>query len=142
VPLCAITAALAVYRLGEGHVRVTLNWLWLAIGLKLVFALTAFPWYQQAYRGANYAAAATDILARSAGRPLYANNVSASGLSVAAHIDLARLLQTPLTFPPDEWRDGFVITYGPDPALGQVVTLYRLGGATIALLCRGAACKP
>jgi 4-amino-4-deoxy-L-arabinose transferase-like glycosyltransferase len=140
VPLCAVAAAVTVHHLGERPVRVTLKWLWLAIGLKLVFALAVFPWYQQAYRGANYAAAATDILARSAGRPLYANNVSASGLSVAAHIDLARLPQPPLTFPPGEWRDGFVITYGPDPALGQVVTLYRLGGTVVALLCRGAAC--
>ena len=140
VPLCAVVAAVAVYRLGEAHVRVTLKWLWLAIGLKLVFALAAFPWYQQAYRGANYAAAATDILARSAGQPLYANNVSASGLSVAGHVDLARLPQPPLTFPPGGWRDGFIITYGPDPALGQVVSLYRLGGATVALLCRGSAC--
>ena len=140
VPLCAVAAAVAVHRLGERHVRVTLKWLWAAIGLKLVFALAAFPWYQQAYRGANYAVAATDILARSGGYPLYTVNVSASGLSVAAHIDLARLPQAPLTFPPGEWRDGFVIGYGPDRGLGQVVHLYRLGGTAVALLCRGAAC--
>jgi hypothetical protein len=133
-------AAVTVHHLGERHVRVTLRWLWLAIGLKLVFALAAFPWYQQTYRGANYAAVAQDILTRSAGQPLYTTNVSASGLSIAAHIDLARLPQPPLTFPPGEWRDGFVIAYGPDPTLGQVVTLYRLGGTAVALLCRGAAC--
>jgi 4-amino-4-deoxy-L-arabinose transferase-like glycosyltransferase len=142
VPLCAVAAAVAVRELGERHVRLTLRWLWAAIGLKLVVALAAFPWYQQAYRGANYGAAATDILARSAGHSLYTVNVSASGLSIAAHVDLARLPQPPLTLPPDEWRDGFVISYGPDTRLGRVVTLYRLGGTTVALLCRGAACAP
>jgi 4-amino-4-deoxy-L-arabinose transferase-like glycosyltransferase len=142
VPLCAIALAVALHGLGERHVRTTLKWLWAAIAVKLAFALVVFPWYQQSYRGANYAAAASDIIARSAGQPLYAANVSASGLSVAAHIDLARLPQPPLTFPPDEWRDGFVIGYGPDPALGEVVVVYRLGGTHVALLCRGAPCAP
>ena len=140
VPLCAALAAVAVHRLGERQVRTTLKWLWAVIAVKAVFALVAFPWYQQVYRGANYLAAATDIMARSAGYPLYAANVSASGLSVAAHIDIARLPRPPLTFPPGEWRDGFVVAYGPDSALGQVVIVYRLGGTDVALLCRGAAC--
>lgn len=140
VPLCAFVAAVAVHGLGERHVRTTLRWLWAAIAVKVVLALVAFPWYQQTYRGANYLAAATDIIARSAGQPLYTQNVSASGLSVAAHIDLARLPQPPLTFPPGEWRDGFVIAYGPDTALGRVVIVYRLGGTDVALLCRGTAC--
>jgi 4-amino-4-deoxy-L-arabinose transferase-like glycosyltransferase len=142
VPLCAVVVAVAVHRLGERCVRTTLKWLWIAIGLKLVFALAVFPYYQQHYRGANYLAAATDIIARSAGQPLYTINVGASGLSVAAHIDLLRLPQPPLTFPPAQWRDGFIIAYGPDRGLGEFVTNYRLGGTDLALLCRGAACKP
>lgn len=140
VPLCAVVVAVAVRQLGERHVRTTLNWLWVAIGLKLVFALAAFPYYQAHYRGANYLAAARDILARSADRPLYTNNVSASGLSVAAHIDLLRLPRAPLTFPPPAWHDGYVMTYGPDPGLGEVVMTYRLGGTDLVLLCRGTAC--
>jgi len=61
-------------------------------------------------------------------------------LSVAAHINVARLPQPPLTFPPAQWANGFVIAYEPDPKLGEVAAQYRLGGNTLYLLCRGAAC--
>jgi len=46
----------------------------------------------------------------------------------------------PLTWPPAQWDDGFVIAYVPDPKLGQVVERYRLGGNDLYLLCRGTAC--
>jgi hypothetical protein len=79
-------------------------------------------------------------MARTAGHPLYTQNVSASGLSVAAYIDVARLPQPPLTFPPVALQDGFVISYEPDPEIGAIAAQYRLGGNDLYLLCRGAAC--
>jgi len=105
-----------------------------------LLVLAVFPYYQERYRGAGYAIAARQIFARTAGHPLYANNVSASGLSVAAHIDVLRLPQPPLVFPPAEWSTGFVMSYSADPALGEVAEHYRLGGNDLYLLCRGAAC--
>jgi hypothetical protein len=67
-------------------------------------------------------------------------NVSASGLSVAAYIDTARLPLPPLVIPPAQWSAGFVIAYEPDPQLGDIAEKYRLGGNELYLLCRGAAC--
>jgi hypothetical protein len=67
-------------------------------------------------------------------------NVSASGLSVAAYIDTARLPLPPLVIPPAQWSAGFVIAYEPDPQLGDIAEKYRLGGNDIYLLCRGDAC--
>ena len=99
-----------------------------------------FPLYQARYRGANYAETAQIIRDRTQGPALYTNNVSASGLSVAAHINVARLPQPPLTFPPTKWVDGFVMAYEPDPKLGEVAAQYRPGGNVFYLLCRGAAC--
>jgi len=118
----------------------TRHWLAAAIVLKLLLMLIVFPWYQVKYRGANYAETAQAIIARTAGHSLYTANVSASGLSVAAHIDVARLPRPPLTFPPAEWLDGYVIAYEPDPRLGELKAQYRMGGNELYLLCRGTAC--
>lgn len=59
---------------------------------------------------------------------------------IAVKLDVLRLPAPPLTFPPRQWESGFVMAYAPDPRLGQVAVEYRLGGNTLYLLCRGAAC--
>jgi 4-amino-4-deoxy-L-arabinose transferase-like glycosyltransferase len=141
LPLAAIVCAVIIARGGETDIRTVMRWLWAAVALKLVFLLVLLPYHQSHYRGANYPAAARDILQRAAGEPLYSSNVTASGLSVTAHLDLLRLPQPPLTFPPREWESGFVVTHAPDEQLGRVAAEYRLGGTPLYLLCRGAACK-
>jgi 4-amino-4-deoxy-L-arabinose transferase-like glycosyltransferase len=140
LPLLALVIAVAIWSTGERHIVTAMKWLWGAVTLKLIVVLAVFPYYQQHYRGENYAAAAREIIARTASHPLFTNNVSASGLSVAAHIDILRLPQPPLTFPPAQWDSGFVIVYEPDARLGRVAQRYRLGGDDLYLLCRGAAC--
>jgi 4-amino-4-deoxy-L-arabinose transferase-like glycosyltransferase len=140
-PLAALVLARALWESGERAVTVTQRWLIAAVAVKLVLALAVFPWYQERYRGLNYETAARDIHALAAGWPLYTLNVSASGLSVTAHLDILRLPQPPLTFPPQRWESGFVIGYRPDPAIGRAAAHYRLGGSDLYLLCRGAACE-
>ncbi len=140
VPLAAMVCAALI---AQGSERVRRNaWrsMWLVVAVKFIFVVIAFPQYQQRYRGANYAEAAAAILQRTAGHVLYTTDVSASGLAVTAHIDVMRLPQPALVFPPAEWQDGFVIAYEPDPKLGVTAAQYRLGGNAIYLLCRGRAC--
>jgi 4-amino-4-deoxy-L-arabinose transferase-like glycosyltransferase len=141
MPLAAIVCAVVIQRSGEERMRTATRWLWAAVGLKLVFLLGFYPYYQAQYRGQNYEDAARDIQRRAGGEPLYSSNVTASGLSVTAHLDLLRLPQPPLTFPPREWASGFVVSHAPDAAAGRVAAEYRLGGTPLYLLCRGAACK-
>jgi hypothetical protein len=117
------------------------RWIVGMIVVKLILVLALFPYYQSRYRGENFEEAARDIVKRTAGHALYTNNVTASGMSVTAHIDVLRLPAAPITFPPGQWESGFVITYQPDPALGQVAAEYRFGGNRLYLLCRGAACE-
>lgn len=140
-PLAGLLIARLLWCAGTRAVSVTQRWLVVAVVAKLVVVLAAFPYYQKQYRGENYATAARDIMERTRGYPLYANNVSASGLSVTAHLDILRLPAPPLTFPPSQWESGFVINYTQDPALGKVAMQYRLGGNDLYLLCRGAACE-
>jgi hypothetical protein len=139
-PLAGLAIARLLWRAGPHALTVTQRWLVAMLAAKLAVVLAAFPYYQAHYRGANYAAVARQILDRTAGHPLYTTNDSASGLSVSANIDVLRLPAAPVTYPPERWDSGFVITYKPDDAVGRVAEHYRLGGRDLYLLCRGAAC--
>ena len=139
-PLAGLVIARVLWHGGNAVLATTRKWVIGLIVIKLLVVLIVFPLYQQRYRGANYAEAAQAIIARTAGYPLYTLNVSASGLSVTAYIDTARLPQQPLAFPPADWRDGFVVAYEADEKVGQVAEHYRLAGNDLYLLCRGAAC--
>ncbi len=138
-PLFALAIAQVIRSSDQGGLRLAARWLAGVIVFKLVAALWLFPYYQAHFRG-DYGAVARDIAARTAGQPLYAADVSATGLSVTARLDTARLPRPPLTFPPAQWHTGFVIAYTPDPALGRLTREYRLGGSRLYLLCRGKAC--
>ena len=140
VPLAAMVCAALIAQGGERLRRNAWRAMWAVVAIKIIFVVIAFPQYQQRYRGANYAGAAAAILQRTAGHTLYTRDVSASGLAVTAHIDVMRLPQPALVFPPADWQDGFVIAYEPDPKLGETAARYRLGGNDIYLLCRGTAC--
>jgi 4-amino-4-deoxy-L-arabinose transferase-like glycosyltransferase len=141
VPLVAMVFAALISQGSEGLRRNAWRGMWLVVVIKIFFVAIAFPQYQQRYRGANYAEAAAAILQRTAGHTLYTTDVSASGLAVTAHINVIRLPQPALVFPPAEWKDGFVIAYKADKKLGLVFESYRLGGNDLYLLCRGKACS-
>lgn len=140
VPLAAIVFAGLIMQGGDRVQAIARRLLWGMIALKVLFVALAFPVYQTQYRGANYAIAAQKIVEQARGRALYTVNVSASGLSVVSNIDVMRMPLPALTWPPEGWRDGFVIAYDPDPQLGAVAAQYRLGGDVLYLLCRGSAC--
>ena len=140
-PFVALAAAWAIWRAGASAVKVTLRWLAAVLVLKLVLVLAVFPYYQSHYRGEDHWLAARDIHARTAGHRLYTRDDSASGLSVSAHLDLMRLPQAPLTFPPAAWDDAFLISPAPGASEESVVRQYRVGRNDLYLLCRGAACR-
>ena len=140
-PLIGLVLAMSLWRAWLHNAASVRGWLGAAIIFKLVAAVLVFPYYQSHYRGENYAATARDIIKLTTGHALYTADVSASGLSVAGYIDAWRYPQSaPLRWPPPEWGPGFVLSYTPNPALGQVAKHYPLGGNDLYLLCRGAAC--
>lgn len=138
-PLISLLIAAAIWRCGERPVAITVRWLTVMVALRYVIGLWGFPWYQQHYRG-DYAGTAAQIAATTHGFPLYATDYSATGLSVTAHLDTMRYPEPYLRWPPPQWDSGFVLSYTPNAELGQVKASYKLGGNTLYLLCRGAAC--
>lgn len=141
LPLLALVMVVTAFKQGALGVRVALRWLWAAVALKFLLAVGAFPIYQQKVRGENYAITASVVLHRTAGYPIYSQDVSAAGLSVTAYMNLLRLPQRTLTFAPAQWDRGFVISNLPDAPLGKLAARYPLGGDTLYLYCRGAACE-
>ena len=139
-PLFALVAARIIWQSGEAALAVAGKWIVAALALKFAVALVIFPYYQHHYRGANYAEAASDIVAISKGYPLYAKTPSAHGLSVSAYINRQRYPQAVLLWPPADWTDGFLVAV---PELVESDTVYKeytLGADKLYLLCRGSAC--
>ena len=140
-PLFALVLAYLIWGLGDKAKTLAMRLFVALLGLKLVFVIVAFPYYQRHYRGENYETAAREILHRTEGHKLYLNYFGSSGLNVTAYLDILRLPQAPLTFPPAQWESGFVLAHTPDPALGRIAEQYRLGAENLYLLCRGSACS-
>ena len=139
-PLVALAAAIVLWRAGETAVLSSRRWLGGMLVFKVIAVVLLFPYYQSHYRGENYALAARDIIALTAGQPLYVTDVSASGMSVAGYIDAYTQPAPPLQVPPAAWESGFVIAYEEDAKLGQTFKHYPLAANDLYLLCRGAAC--
>ena len=140
VPLLALALAVAICRLGDVGIRTAMRWMWAAVALKFVLATVLFPLYQHHVRGESYATTAQEVLRYTAGYPLYSHDVSAAGLSVTAYMNIQRLPLRALAFAPARWDNGFAISNLPDAPLGTITAQYPLGGDTLYLYCRGAAC--
>ncbi|MEW6562306.1 MAG: hypothetical protein AB1400_03655 [Pseudomonadota bacterium] len=137
-PFVALAAAYLVFR-PESPFQAR-RWVkgMLAVGLLLL--TVAYPYYQSHYRGENYQHTAREILAKYGHYTLYSYNTSAAGLSVTAYIDTMRPDRPALTFPPNDFQEGIVLAVEPQAVNGTLLTQYRLGGDTLYLICRGAAC--
>ena len=138
-PLAAFLIAYVLWRQSATRMRVVVNCLIAVIVLKYVAALWIFPLYQREYRG-DHRAGAAEIEAIIRGHALYATDVSATGLSVAAYIDADRFPQQPLQWPPRDWASGFVLSHEANSEQGRVYREFKFGRQTLYLLCRGVAC--
>jgi len=140
-PLFGLVLARVLWRAGPAGTRTMVRWVSVLIALKLVYLVVAYPYYQATYRGANYLQTASDVQARARGFSVYSDSWTAAGLSVVTHLDIMRIPQSLVTYPPDGWNDGFLLTELDAARKGNVVKSYKLGGAELFLVCRGAACN-
>lgn len=118
----------------------SVKWIAVAIALKFVCGLWFFPYYYERRRG-SFNEVARDIVQTVGRHPLYATDVTASGISTVAHIDRLIYPKAPVVWPPERFSSGFVISHEPDQTIGAPCKKYRAGGHTVYLLCRGEACS-
>ncbi|MGH8616142.1 MAG: ArnT family glycosyltransferase [Burkholderiales bacterium] len=139
-PLFALALGLVVWQAGPRAVKLAVRCMAVMVGLKLLFAVALFPWYQHHYRGKNYADIAAAIQARVGDRTLYTLNDTAAGLSVIGYLDTRRWPAPAIVWAPEGWDNAYAIAEEGDAAQGRVVERFKLGGDEVLLLCRGSAC--
>ncbi len=140
-PLFALVAARIIWQSGEAALTLARKWVVAALALKFAAALVVVPYYQDHYRGANYAKAASDIVSITQGYPLYAKTPNAHGLSVVAYINQQRYPQAALRWPPEHWQDGFLVAVPEQAQADMIYKEYILAADKLYLLCRGSACN-
>lgn len=140
-PVIALVCADLIWRSGQSARTLALRWFAAIIAIKFVFALVLFPWYQVHYRGKNYAEAALTLMERTKGHALYVADDRAPALSVVSAMNTLRFPEAPLSFPPDRFESGFVLSKGENPAWGSVAEIYTLAKDQLYLLCKGKACN-
>ena len=132
-PLIAFVLGYMIWQLGKNAIRTTFLMLVVCIVLRYVVGIWGFPYYEAHYRG-NYEAVARDILSITQDRPLYANDVTAAGISVAAQIEAIRFPDATLKFPDAHFKEGFLISHTPDFPNAHIQKIYPLGNQKIYLL--------
>ena len=140
-PLFALVCAWIIWQAGEVAQRTTRRWLSTAVLFCFLLGLVIFPYYQQNFRGKNYASAASEIVAIIHSQPIYTTDSSSAGLNVTAYINQLRYPQQALQYPPPQWENGFVLARTANPELGMIHRKFQLLGDELYLLCRGAACQ-
>lgn len=139
-PVVALISADIIWRSGQAGRDLAMKWFAVVIALKFLFSLILFPYYQTQYRGQNYVIAAQDIMERTRNFPLYAMDDRSIGLCISSYIDQFHYPLAPLTIPPKDFSDGYVLAKDINPDIGQLAESYKVAADEIFLLCKGAAC--
>jgi len=139
-PFAAIIMAATLWQAKDKAVQLTIIIAALFIGVKWLSAFTGLPWFERmSYR---YETISEDIIKLSRGFPLYSIDDVSSGLTTVAIIDSKRWPLQPVTTPPHDWQNGFVISAGAQQIQGNIVKVYQPTARDhLYLLCRGKACQ-
>jgi len=138
-PMIAFCLGGYLSRIDLRTLRVAVGCISVAVVLKYIAMVWAFPAYEVRYRG-DAVAVAKDILYATQDAPLYIDDSSSAGLTIAANIDQMRWPAAPITFPLAESRDGWIITRHAESAGRTLVRDYWLGGDHVYLVCSGRDC--
>jgi 4-amino-4-deoxy-L-arabinose transferase-like glycosyltransferase len=125
-------------RMSVRTVRIAVWCIASVIALKYV-AMVGFPIYQSTYRGSAMAVA-KDIVAITGTAPVYDDDSTSVGLSIAGNVDALRWPSAPLTWLPGDLHGGWILTRQPGKPATSIVLTRRLGRDTVYLLCSGRAC--
>ena len=143
LPLYPLIAWLIASRLSAeslGITRIAVYSIITVVALKFV-AIWIFPGIQNRQKG-DAAAAATDIVSIT-GRddPIYTDDPSSAGLSIAGNVDSYRWPARPVTWIPAGAPDGWILTRIASRPGTEVMRSVVLGKEKMYLLCSGKTCS-
>lgn len=139
-PLIALLGARLIWHSEEAGRVLALRWFTGLLIFKLLFVVALYPYYQSHFRGENYVIAAHEIVAQTAGIPLYSNDPRSITENIVSEIDRLKMPHDLVLAPPLNWDNGFLLTMQPEPG-SPVFSKLRVANDDVYLLCRGAACN-
>lgn len=142
-PLFALCSAYIILRFPKSPIRLTLVLLISCLVLKYILGLWGYGFIDKKIRG-DYRAIAQDILKKTAPYPICIQDVTATGLSVTAEIDVLHLPKPPLRYCEVQGNNDFLLLSSPDVLPlpnGKMLQVYPVGNHKLYLFCRGLACQ-
>lgn len=109
------------------------------VSLKFI-AIAIFPSIQTRQKGDAIAVARDIVAITGRNDPIYTDDPSSAGLSVAGNIDSYRWPARPLTWIPNGIPDGWILSRITDRSGAEVVRTVSLGKEKMFLLCSGKTC--
>lgn len=123
-----------------GFTRVAVYSIIAVVALKYV-AICVFPGIQTRQKGDAVAAAKDIVTITGSDDPIYTDDPSSAGLSVAGNVDSYRWPARPLTWIPAGTPDGWILTRIADRPGTAIVRSVALGEEKMFLLCSGKTCS-
>jgi 4-amino-4-deoxy-L-arabinose transferase-like glycosyltransferase len=139
LPFIGLTISFLIFYGAPRVQQWSVKWIIAAIVLKFALGSLGFPFFHQQSR-ASFEPVAKDILRSVGNHHLYATDMSGSALSIVSRVDRLIYPKAPLTWPPAQFNDGFVISYWRDQDMGIIVKKYAVGQDEVYLRCKGTAC--
>jgi len=139
VPLYGLVAVLLtglLLQLDKDRFKMAVKIILVVLILKIPYSFAVLPWLKDWRPDHSLKAVAADVLQRTRGTPVRTQNDIASGLAIAAYMDVQ--------LPPDQyihWYDGeehgvFIITEQPETGFGELVKAYPIRGRHLYLYRR------
>lgn len=139
VPMYGMAALLLTgltLQMDSRRMRQTLIIITLVVIVKIPYSLGILPYIKDWRPERDVKAVAEEILQLTADAPLYTRNDVATGLAIAAYIDVWRRERPPIRWYSGHETDVYILAEVETPELGQLVQSWRLRGDHVYLYRR------
>jgi len=136
VPLYGLVALLLtglLLQLEQARLRQAMLLITLIVMIKIPYSLVILPGIKDWLPERNVKVVATEIMHLTDDAPLFSQDDVATGLAIAAYIDVWRQHRPPITWWHNSNKNAYILAETPTPALGRLVKSWRLRGDHVYL---------
>jgi len=140
VPLYGLMALFLtglMLQLKQQHLRQTLMLIALVVLLKVPYSLVILPYIKDWRPERDVKVVATEIMQLTNAAPLRTQNDVATGLAIAAYLDVWRQHRAPIHWYNGQEKNVYILAEIENPSLGRIVKTWRLRGNHVYLYWQG-----
>ena len=144
VPLYGLVALFLtglMLQLNQQHFRQTLMLIALIVLLKIPYSMAILPYIKDWRPERDVKIVSAEIMQLTNSAPLRTQNDVASGLAIAAYLDVWRQHREPMRWYNDKEQNVYILAEVETPALGQLVKKWHLRGSYVYLYWQGQTSK-